>query len=63
MPQKRISMKSLPHLVRLTAVLSVIVFAVAGCGRKGDLDPPSAAATKEGDGSRLFRRLGNVAFL
>lgn len=40
-------MKSLPHLVRLTAVFAVVGLAVAGCGRKGDLDPPSAAATKE----------------
>ena len=31
--------KSLPHLIRLTAVLAVIGLAVAGCGRKGDLDP------------------------
>jgi len=61
MPHKRISMqKSLPHLIRLTAALAVIGLAVAGCGRKGDLDPPSAAATKEGDVSKPTKQPGTV---
>ncbi|MBW9114500.1 lipoprotein [Rhizobium cauense] len=44
--------KSLPQIVRLTVVFAVIGLAVAGCGRKGDLDPPSANATKTGDSSK-----------
>ncbi|MGO7793390.1 lipoprotein, partial [Rhizobium ruizarguesonis] len=51
---------SLPHLVRLTAVLAVLGFAVAGCGRQGDLDPQSAAATKEGDVSKPTQQPGPV---
>ena len=40
---------NVPHIIRLTVVLSLVGLAVAGCGRKGDLDPPSAQATKGGD--------------
>ena len=43
---------NMPHIIRLTVVLSVIGLAVVGCGRKGDLDPPSAHATKGGDASK-----------
>ena len=39
----------LPHIIRLTVALSLVGLAVAGCGRKGDLDPPSANATRGGD--------------
>ncbi len=42
---------SLPHLIRLTVVFAVIGLAVVGCGRKGDLDPPSA------DGNEGRRRI------
>ena len=51
---------SLPHLIRLTVVFAVIGLAVAGCGRKGDLDPPSAMATKEGDVSKPTKQPGAV---
>jgi predicted small lipoprotein YifL len=37
---------SFPQIIRLTVVFAVIGLAVAGCGRKGDLDPPSVQATK-----------------
>jgi predicted small lipoprotein YifL len=58
---KRISMQtSLSHLIRLTAVLAVIGLAVAGCGRKGDLDPPSVATTKEGDVSKPTKQPGTA---
>lgn len=40
---------NVPHIVRLTVVLSFVGLAIAGCGRKGDLDPPSAQATKGGN--------------
>ena len=40
---------NVPHLIRLTAVLSVVSLVVVGCGRKGELDPPSANATKGGN--------------
>ncbi|MGM4982523.1 MULTISPECIES: LPS translocon maturation chaperone LptM [Rhizobium] len=43
---------NMPHIIRLTVVLSVVGLAVVGCGRKGDLDPPSAHATKGGDVSK-----------
>ncbi|MDI7862609.1 lipoprotein [Rhizobiaceae bacterium n13] len=29
------------HMIRLTAVLVVTGLVAVGCGRKGDLDPPS----------------------
>jgi len=56
---------SLPHLIRLTVVFAVIGLAVAGCGRKGDLDPPSAQATKGGDASKPTQQPGvaNKPFL
>ncbi|KRB62693.1 hypothetical protein ASE04_00500 [Rhizobium sp. Root708] len=52
--------KSLPQIVRLTVVFAVIGLAVAGCGRKGDLDPPSAQATKGGDSSKPTKQPGTV---
>ena len=51
---------SFPQIIRLTVVFAVIGLAVAGCGRKGDLDPPSAAATKEGDVSKPTKKPGTV---
>jgi predicted small lipoprotein YifL len=51
---------SLPHLIRVTVVFAVIGLAVAGCGRKGDLDPPSVKATKEGDISKPTKQPGTV---
>jgi len=49
---------SLPHYIRLTVVLAVVGLAVAGCGRKGDLDPPSVQATKGGDASKPTKQPG-----
>ena len=49
---------NMPHIIRLTVVLSVIGLAVVGCGRKGDLDPPSAAATKGGDVNKPTKQPG-----
>ena len=49
---------NMPHIIRLTVVLSVIGPAVVGCGRKGDLDPPSAQATKGGDSSKPTKQPG-----
>jgi predicted small lipoprotein YifL len=49
---------SLPQFIRLTVVFAVIGFAVAGCGRKGDLDPPSVQATKGGDSSKPTKEPG-----
>ncbi|TCL72669.1 lipoprotein [Rhizobium sp. BK251] len=49
---------SFPQLIRLTVVLSLAGLAVAGCGRKGDLEPPSAAATKGGDVSKPVQQPG-----
>lgn len=49
---------NMPHIVRLTVVLSVVGLAVVGCGRKGDLDPPSAAATKGGDVNKPTKQPG-----
>ncbi|MFT4001645.1 MAG: lipoprotein [Rhizobium sp.] len=49
---------NMPHIVRLTVVLSVVGLAVVGCGRKGDLDPPSASATKGGDVSKPTKQPG-----
>ncbi|MDM9627205.1 lipoprotein [Rhizobium sp. S152] len=51
---------SLPQFIRLTVVFAVIGLAVAGCGRKGDLDPPSAQATKGGDASKPTKQPGTV---
>jgi predicted small lipoprotein YifL len=44
----------------VTVVFAVIGLAVAGCGRKGDLDPPSVNATKEGDISKPTKQPGTV---
>ncbi|MFK0334555.1 MULTISPECIES: LPS translocon maturation chaperone LptM [unclassified Rhizobium] len=49
---------SFPQIIRLTVVFAVIGLAVAGCGRKGDLDPPSVQATKEGDSSKPTQQPG-----
>ncbi|MFS8045442.1 LPS translocon maturation chaperone LptM [Rhizobium sp. BR 314] len=49
---------NMPHIIRMTVVLSVIGLAVAGCGRKGDLDPPSVHATKGGDSSKATKQPG-----
>ncbi|WP_337269292.1 LPS translocon maturation chaperone LptM [Oryzifoliimicrobium ureilyticus] len=49
---------SLPNYVRLTLIVAAIGLAVAGCGRKGDLDPPSAMATKNGDASKPTKQPG-----
>jgi predicted small lipoprotein YifL len=49
---------SLPQFIRLTVVFAVIGLAVAGCGRKGDLDPPSVQATKGGDSSKPTKEPG-----
>jgi predicted small lipoprotein YifL len=51
---------SLTYLIRLTVVFAVVGLAVAGCGRKGDLDPPSAMATREGDVSKPTKQPGAV---
>jgi predicted small lipoprotein YifL len=50
---------NVPHLIRLTVVLSVVGLAVVGCGRKGDLDPPSVKATKGGDVSQPTKQPGS----
>ncbi|MFJ6326305.1 MULTISPECIES: lipoprotein [unclassified Rhizobium] len=49
---------NMPHIIRLTVVFSVIGLAVVGCGRKGDLDPPSVHATKGGDSSKPTKQPG-----
>ena len=49
---------NVPQIIRLTVVLSVVGLAVVGCGRKGDLDPPSAGATKFGDASKPTQQPG-----
>jgi len=51
---------NVPHIIRLTVVLSVVGLAVVGCGRKGDLDPPSVHATKGGDASKPTKQPGTV---
>jgi len=50
---------NVPHIVRLTVVLSLVGLAVAGCGRKGDLDPPSAQATKGGNVNQPTQQPGS----
>jgi predicted small lipoprotein YifL len=47
---------SLPQIIRLTAVFAVIGLAVAGCGRKGDLDPPSVRQRRVATGQADERR-------
>ena len=49
---------NMPQLIRLTAVLSVVSLAVVGCGRKGELDPPSANATKGGNVNQPAKQPG-----
>ena len=49
---------NVPHLIRLTAVLSVVSLVVVGCGRKGELDPPSANATKGGNVNQPAKQPG-----
>ena len=51
---------SFPQIIRLTVVFAVIGLAVAGCGRKGDLDPPSVQATKGGDSSKPTKQPGTA---
>jgi predicted small lipoprotein YifL len=56
---------NMPQIVRLTLVVSLVGLAVAGCGRKGDLDPPSVHATKGGDVNQKTKEPGteNKPFL
>ena len=49
---------NVPHIIRLTAVLSLVGLAIAGCGRKGDLDPPGAQATKGGNVNQATQQPG-----
>lgn len=35
------------HMIRLTVVLAAAGLVAVGCGRKGDLDPPSTPAAKQ----------------
>ncbi|KAA0698574.1 hypothetical protein DTW90_12275 [Neorhizobium sp. P12A] len=49
---------NVPQILRLTLVVSFVGLAVAGCGRKGDLDPPSANATKGGDVNQKTKQPG-----
>lgn len=51
---------NVPHIIRMTVVLSVVGLAVVGCGRKGDLDPPSVNATKNGDASKPTKQPGTA---
>lgn len=45
-------------VVRTTLLLAAIGLAISGCGRKGDLDPPSAHATKTGDATKPTKQPG-----
>lgn len=49
---------NMPQILRLTLVVSLVGLAVVGCGRKGDLDPPSAHATKGGDVNQKTKEPG-----
>jgi predicted small lipoprotein YifL len=49
---------NVPHILRLTLVVSAVGLAVVGCGRKGDLDPPSAHATKGGNVNQQTKQPG-----
>ncbi len=49
---------NVPHILRLTLVVSLVGLAVTGCGRKGPLDPPSVHATKEGDVNQKTKEPG-----
>ncbi|WFR94885.1 LPS translocon maturation chaperone LptM [Rhizobium tumorigenes] len=51
---------NVPHIIRMTLVLSLMGLATVACGRKGDLDPPSVNATKGGDTSKPTKQPGTA---
>jgi predicted small lipoprotein YifL len=51
---------NVPHIIRMTALTVVVGLAVVGCGRKGDLDPPSVNATKNGDATKPTKAPGTA---
>ncbi len=51
---------NMPHILRLTFVVSLVGLVVVGCGRKGDLDPPSVHATKGGDVNQKTKQPGTA---
>jgi predicted small lipoprotein YifL len=60
-PPKRKSMQiNVPHIIRMTVLLTAVGLAVVGCGRKGDLDPPSVNATKSGDATKPTKQPGTT---